>query len=78
MARKSSTSKKSDTPHKKTSTKEAPIETIRQGSVAEFFRKRTQLVGFDFGLNKHTQYCIEFLDNSLDAVESFYWKESKI
>ncbi|RLI63490.1 MAG: hypothetical protein DRO88_09770 [Promethearchaeia archaeon] len=55
----------------------APQEVIRQGSVAEFFRKRTQLVGFDFGLNKHTQYCIEFLDNSLDAIESFYWKESK-
>ncbi|WP_457557286.1 hypothetical protein [Candidatus Harpocratesius sp.] len=78
MARKSSTLKKSGTSHKKTLTKEAPIETIRQGSVAEFFRKRTQLVGFDFGLNKHTQYCIEFLDNSLDAVESFYWKESKL
>ncbi|QEE14334.1 ATP-binding protein [Promethearchaeum syntrophicum] len=48
--------------------------TIKQGSIAEFMRKRTQLVGFDFGLNKHTQYAIEFLDNSLDAVESFQWK----
>ncbi|MHA1562631.1 MAG: ATP-binding protein, partial [Promethearchaeota archaeon] len=47
---------------------------IKQGSIAEFMRKRTQLVGFDFGLNKHTQYAIEFLDNSLDAVESFQWK----
>ena len=51
--------------------------TIKQGSIAEFMRKRTQLVGFDFGLNKHTQYAIEFLDNSLDAVESFQWKLSR-
>jgi DNA topoisomerase VI B subunit len=50
---------------------------IKQGSIAEFMRKRTQLVGFDFGLNKHTQYAIEFLDNSLDAVESFQWKMSR-
>ncbi len=34
-------------------------------------------IGFDFGLNKHTQYAIEFLDNSLDAVESFQWKMSR-
>jgi DNA topoisomerase VI subunit B len=47
---------------------------IKQGSIAEFMRKRTQLVGFDFGLNKHTQYAIEFIDNSLDAIESFHWK----
>lgn len=51
---------------------------IKQGSVAEFFRKRTQLVGFDFGLNKHTQYAIEFLDNALDAIERFQWKQIKI
>ncbi|MHA1765581.1 MAG: ATP-binding protein [Promethearchaeota archaeon] len=51
--------------------------TIKQGSIAEFMRKRTQLVGFDFGLNKHTQYAIEFLDNSLDAVESFQWKMNR-
>ncbi len=52
--------------------------TIKQGSVAEFFRKRTQLVGFDFGLHKHTQYAIEFMDNSIDAIESFQWKIGKI
>jgi DNA topoisomerase VI B subunit len=51
--------------------------TIHQGSIAEFMRKRTQLVGFEFGLNKHTQYAIEFVDNALDAIESFQWKEMK-
>ena len=38
-------------------------------------RKRTQLVGFEFGYWKHVQYCSEFLDNALDAIESFQWKE---
>lgn len=52
-------------------------DSIRQGSIAEFMRKRTQLVGFDFGLNKHTQYAIEFMDNALDAIESFQFKEQK-
>ncbi len=47
---------------------------IQQGSIAQFMRKRTQLVGFDFGRDKHTQYAIEFMDNSLDAIESFQWK----
>ena len=61
----------------KKETKSQETGTIKQGSVAEFFRKRTQLVGFDFGLNKFTQYCIEFIDNSLDAMENFHWKESK-
>jgi len=51
--------------------------TIRQGTIAGFMRKRTQLVGFEFGYWKHTQYCAEFLDNALDAIESFQWKESK-
>ena len=37
-------------------------------------RKRTQLVGFETGLNKHTQYAIEFLDNAIDALESWWWK----
>ena len=40
-------------------------------------RKRTQLVGFEFGYWKHVQYCSEFLDNALDAIESFQWKELK-
>ena len=40
-------------------------------------RKRTQLVGFEFGYWKHSQYCSEFLDNSLDAIESFQWNELK-
>ena len=47
---------------------------IRQGTIAKFMRKRTQLVGFETGLNKHTQYAIEFLDNSADALESMWWK----
>ncbi|MCK4568299.1 MAG: DNA topoisomerase VI subunit B, partial [Candidatus Thorarchaeota archaeon] len=29
------------------------------------------------GLNKHTQYSIEFLDNAIDALESWWWKTSK-
>lgn len=40
-------------------------------------RKRTQLVGFEFGYWKHAQYVAEFLDNALDAIESFQWKELK-
>ncbi len=47
---------------------------IRQGTIAKFMRKRTQLVGFETGLNKHTQYAIEFLDNAIDAIESWWWK----
>lgn len=50
---------------------------IRQGTIAKFMRKRTQLVGFETGLNKHTQYSIEFLDNAIDALESWWWKTSK-
>jgi len=38
-------------------------------------RKRTQLVGFEFGYWKHSQYVAEFLDNSLDAIETFQWQE---
>ena len=38
-------------------------------------RKRTQLVGFEFGYWKHQQYASEFLDNALDAIEEFQWKE---
>ena len=48
---------------------------ITQGTIAEYMRKRTQLVGFEFGYWKHVQYCSEFLDNALDAIESFQWKE---
>ncbi len=51
--------------------------TIKQGTIAEFMRKRTQLVGFEFGYWKHTQYIAEFLDNALDAIESFQWDEIK-
>ncbi|NVM37639.1 MAG: hypothetical protein HWN81_18740, partial [Candidatus Lokiarchaeota archaeon] len=50
---------------------------IKQGTIAEYMRKRTQLVGFEFGYWKHVQYCSEFLDNALDAIESFQWKELK-
>ncbi|HUW90762.1 MAG TPA: hypothetical protein VMV43_09600 [Candidatus Nanopelagicaceae bacterium] len=38
-------------------------------------RKRTQLVGFEFGFWKHQQYASEFLDNALDAIEEFQWNE---
>ncbi len=38
-------------------------------------RKRTQLVGFEFGYWKHSQYITEFLDNCLDAIETFHWNE---
>ena len=40
-------------------------------------RKLTQLVGFEFGYWKHSQYCAEFLDNALDAIESFQWKQRR-
>ncbi|MFX1234318.1 MAG: hypothetical protein ACFFBY_07110, partial [Promethearchaeota archaeon] len=48
---------------------------ITQGTIAQFMRKRTQLVGFEFGYWKHTQYIAEFLDNALDAIETFQWSE---
>ncbi|MFX1345441.1 MAG: hypothetical protein ACFFAI_10065 [Promethearchaeota archaeon] len=48
---------------------------IKQGTIAEYMRKRTQLVGFEFGYWKHVQYCAEFIDNALDAIESFQWRE---
>jgi DNA topoisomerase-6 subunit B len=47
---------------------------IRRGEVAEFFRKRTQLVGFSMEMHKFTQYCAEFSDNALDAIETYYWQ----
>ncbi|MHA1264330.1 MAG: hypothetical protein ACTSRS_03765 [Candidatus Helarchaeota archaeon] len=50
---------------------------IKQGTIAEFMRKRTQLVGFDIGFYKHTQYMAEFVDNSLDAIEIAYWTNPK-
>ncbi|MFX1504318.1 MAG: hypothetical protein ACFFDH_25385, partial [Promethearchaeota archaeon] len=50
---------------------------IKQGTIADYMRKRTQLVGFEFGYWKHVQYCSEFIDNALDAIESFQWKELK-
>jgi len=40
-------------------------------------RKRTQLVGFEFGHWKHVQYAAEFMDNALDAIESFQWDQVK-
>ncbi|MEM3586011.1 MAG: hypothetical protein QXO71_01700, partial [Candidatus Jordarchaeaceae archaeon] len=47
---------------------------IKEGSIAQFMRKRTQLVGFSIERHKHTQYVAEFLDNALDAIESVHWK----
>src|SRR5271157_3779855 len=52
------------------------VSVIKQGSIASFMRKRTQLVGFDTGHFKHVQYAVEFIDNSLDAIESFNWKNT--
>jgi DNA topoisomerase VI B subunit len=46
---------------------------IKEASIAKFMRKRTQLVGFDYGHFKHTQYAVEFIDNALDAIEKFQW-----
>jgi len=51
-----------------------PRGVITQGTIAEFMRKRTQLVGFSFGHFKHVQYMVEFLDNALDAIESARWR----
>jgi DNA topoisomerase VI B subunit len=51
---------------------------IKQGTIAEFMRKRTQLVGFDIGYHKHTQYMAEFTDNALDAIEVGNWKYPKM
>ena len=48
---------------------------IKQGTIAQFMRKRTQLVGFEFGYGKHQQYASEFLDNALDAIEEYQWQE---
>lgn len=60
---------------RKTSTKKKQKETgdIKEASIAKFMRKRTQLVGFDYGNFKHTQYAVEFADNALDAIEKFQW-----
>jgi DNA topoisomerase-6 subunit B len=74
--------KKKKKTKKKPSPKSAPVPTeeggdIRQGTIAKFMRKRTQLVGFETGLNKHTQYGIEFLDNAIDALESWWWKTDR-
>ncbi len=47
---------------------------IKEGSIAQFMRKRTQLVGFSIERHKHTQYVAEFVDNALDAIETAHWK----
>jgi DNA topoisomerase-6 subunit B len=64
------------TPQAKATTTKTPEKNsvIRRGEVAEFFRKRTQLVGFSMEMHKFTQYCAEFSDNALDAIETYYWK----
>lgn len=49
---------------------------IKEGSIAQFMRKRTQLVGFSIERHKHTQYVAEFLDNALDAIETAHWKHN--
>src|SRR4030042_4144287 len=67
-------------PHKITRVLEEISEdggTIQQGNIAQFMRKRTQLVGFEYGQFKHMQYLAEFVDNSLDAIESFQWREQE-
>ena len=57
-----------------TSQQKEQNSVIRRGEVAEFFRKRTQLVGFSMEMHKFTQYCAEFSDNALDAIETYYWQ----
>jgi DNA topoisomerase-6 subunit B len=69
-----------DESESKATTKANPVVItgdIKQGTIAKFMRKRTQLVGFETGLNKHTQYAIEFLDNAIDALESWWWKTKR-
>ena len=56
-------------------TNDEEVGEIKQGTIAQFMRKRTQLVGFEFGYWKHVQYVAEFLDNALDAIETYQWKE---
>ncbi len=58
----------------KASKQQEQNSVIRRGEVAEFFRKRTQLVGFSMEMHKFTQYCAEFSDNALDAIETYYWQ----
>ncbi|MFQ5833840.1 MAG: DNA topoisomerase VI subunit B [Candidatus Thorarchaeota archaeon] len=82
MSRKKKKSKKSKKgPSSRKRTAPDPALTgagdIRQGTIAKFMRKRTQLVGFETGLNKHTQFAIEFLDNAIDALESWWWKTNR-
>ena len=77
MSPKSKKSKKKSNPPKAPKTPAGPQSEIAQGTIAKFMRKRTQLVGFETGLNKHTQYAIEFLDNAIDALESWWWKTKK-
>ncbi len=75
-----SSKKKNKSTKPKSKPEPTPVSTsgdIKQGTIAKFMRKRTQLVGFETGLNKHTQYSIEFLDNAIDALESWWWKTSK-
>jgi len=75
---KPSPNKKKKTKKSSSSSKASKEEgTIKQGTIAQFMRKRTQLVGFEYGYNKHTQYCAEFLDNALDAIESYQWKQKR-
>ena len=61
------------TSSKSKNTKKKDEGVIKEASIAKFMRKRTQLVGFDYGLYKHTQYAVEFVDNALDAIEKFQW-----
>ena len=74
----SSKKKNKSTKPKSEPTPVSTLGDIKQGTIAKFMRKRTQLVGFETGLNKHTQYSIEFLDNAIDALESWWWKAKKL
>ena len=66
--------KLTQTAKSKTAKQSEQNSVIRRGEVAEFFRKRTQLVGFSMEMHKFTQYCAEFSDNALDAIETYYWQ----
>ena len=56
---------------------QTPGSVIRRGEVAEFFRRRTQLVGFSMEMHKFTQYVAEFSDNALDAIETYHWIKAR-
>jgi DNA topoisomerase VI subunit B len=56
---------------KNVKSKKIPKKTVRKRK--KMTRKRTPLVGFNYGNFKHTQYAIELVNNALDTIEKFQW-----